>query len=168
MDRFHSLFGFGEVHDDRNLNLTGRDHIDVHTLPGERFKHFAGDAAVAFHSDAYDRELSDSVRGDHFAKADLLLQALDNLARLEQVRFIDGEREISRRFAAAMADVLDDHVHIDVGVANRAKNPGGDAGFVWYGHERYLGLIFVERDPAHDHAFHAFRFLFHDRSWILI
>ena len=82
------------------------------------FEHFAGHAGMALHADADDGELADLFVGDDFAEADFLLQAVDDFLRLEQVRLVHGEGKVGGGRAAAVADVLHDHVHVDVGVAD--------------------------------------------------
>ena len=88
--------------------------------------------------------------------------------RLEQIRLVGGEGNVGGGRAGAVADVLDDHVHVHGGVAERLENLRGHAGFVRHADERDLGLVFVERDAAHDDAFHAFGFFFHNGSGVFV
>ena len=67
-----------------------------------------------------------------------------------------------------MADVLHDHVHVHRRVAERLENARGHAGFVGHADERDFGLVFVERDAAHNDAFHAFGFFFHNGSGVFV
>ena len=123
---------------------------------------------MRLHADPDDGELPDFLIGQHLAETDLRLQSVDHLLRLEQVRLVGGEGEVGGRRAAAMADVLDDHVHVDGRVAERLEDARGHARFVGHAHEGDLGLIFIERDAADDDAFHAFGFFFHKGSWVVI
>ena len=50
----------------------------------------------------------------------------------------------------------------------RLEDARGDAGFVRHADERDFGLVFVERDAAHDDVFHAFGFFFHNGSWVFV
>src|SRR5882672_8616427 len=54
----------GELHvffvdHDRNLDLRGRDHLDVDALFGESAEHLARDSGVGTHADAHHRDLAD-------------------------------------------------------------------------------------------------------------
>src|SRR6185369_4204299 len=123
---------------------------------------------MAFHPDAYDGKLADVVGGDHFAEPDLRFQAVDHFARLEEVGFVYGERQVRGGPAAAVADVLHDHVDIDTGIPDGLKDAGGDAGLVGHRDQGDLGLVFVERHAAHDDIFHVPGLFFHNGSWVII
>src|SRR5882724_11196730 len=166
--RLHRLFAFGQVNDDGNFYFAGGNHADAHAFLGEHFKHFSRDTSVTFHADADDGELADFFIGENFLEADFGLEAVDDLAGLEQVRFVGGEGKIGGGRAGAVADVLDDHVHVDGGVAERLEDARGHAGLVGHGDEGDLGLIFVERDAANDDVLHVFGFFFHNGSWVIV
>ena len=86
-----------------------------------------GDARMAAHPGADDRDLADPLVG---LDADLgVARARDRLDRAVEVVALDREREVG---AAVVGDrlVLDDHVDVDVGVGERAEDPAGDAGLV--------------------------------------
>ena len=68
----------------------------------------------------------------------------------------DGKGEVG---GAVCADVLDDHVDVDVGVGDRAENLVGDAGAVWHAQHGDLGFVAVERDAGNDRLFHVVFFL---------
>ena len=67
-----------------------------------------------------------------------------------------------------MAYVLHDHIHVNIGIANRFENAGGHAGLVRHAHQRDFGLVFVERHAAHDNILHTGRFFFHKGSFIFV
>src|SRR5690606_27963992 len=64
--------------------------------------------------------------------------------------------------------VLDDHVHVDVGVGQGLEQLRCCAGLVWQPHHNDLYLILVERYAAHDHIFHGSNFLFHNRTLVIV
>ena len=46
--------------------------------------------------------------------------------------------------------VLDNHIHFDVGLADRAKNLRCHAGNIRHALDRQFGLIAIERDAGYD------------------
>jgi hypothetical protein len=72
---------------------------------------------------------------------------------------MDGEREIG---VPRRADVLDDHVDVDVRRRDRSENAVRDPGLVLDPHHGDLGLVAVERDAGDDGLFHEIVFLVGD------
>ena len=62
-----------------------------------------------------------------------------------------------------VADVLHDHVHVDVGVADRPQDLVGDARTVRHAQYRDLGLVPVGGDARDDCLFHVLVFLESDQ-----
>ena len=168
MDGFHGLLAFGQLDDDGDFNFAGGNHVNVDAFFCERVEHFAGDTGVAFHAHANDGELGDFIGGDDFAETNFLFEAVDDLLSFEEIGFVHGEGEVGGGFAGAVADVLNDHVHVDGGIADGFEDAGGDAGFVGDGDQGDFGLVFIERDAADDDAFHTFGFFFHKCSGVFV
>jgi hypothetical protein len=74
------------------------------------------------------------------------------LLGLGEVAAIDGEGEVG---GAVVADVLDDHVDVDVGVGDRAENLVGDARGIGHAEHGQLGFVAVESDAGDDRLFHV-------------
>src|SRR5512135_2797041 len=136
------------VDHDRDLDLGGRDHLDVDALAGQRLEHLGREPDVRAHADADDGHLGDPVVTDDFACLERLAALrLEHAHRLLVLVAIDREREIG---VTRRADVLHDHVDVDVGRGDRAEDRVGDAGPVLDAHHRDLGFVAVERDPRDD------------------
>src|SRR5262249_39835287 len=144
MHRTHGILAAFEVDNHRNLDFAGGNHVDVDVVLCQRFKNFRGDPSVAAHTDTDDGEFANVLVGDHFADAEITLKRLDHFRSFEQLRFVDGERDVGRGSARAVADVLDDHIDVDRGVSEGLENAGGDAWFVRHTDERDLRLVLVE------------------------
>jgi len=69
---------------------------------------------------------------------------------------VHGEGEVGGFF---VADVLHDHVDVDVGVGDRAENLVGDAGVVGHADHGDFGFVAVEGDAGDDGLFHGVVFL---------
>src|SRR3546814_12642114 len=52
------------------------------------------------------------------------------------------------------ADVLHDHVDLDVGSADRSQDRGSDTGAIRHAGNGELGLVAVERDSGNERIFH--------------
>ena len=57
MQRAHRQLGIGRVDQHADLDLGGGDGLDVDALLGQRLEHLCGDAGMAAHADADDRDL---------------------------------------------------------------------------------------------------------------
>jgi len=123
---------------------------------------------MAAHAHAHDGKFANLFIGDHLAEADFVLQPVNHLAGLEQIGLVHGEGNIGGWGGQVVAGVLDDHVHIDVGVGDGFENQRGHPGPVGHLHQGEFGLVFVERNAADDDAFHAGGFFFHKGSWVVI
>ena len=62
-----------------------------------------------------------------------------------------------------MADVLDDHVDVDVGVGDGAQDLVGDARLVRYAKHGQFGFVAIEGDTGDDGLFHVLFFLNSDQ-----
>ena len=81
---------------------------------------------------------------------------VQHVHRLGVLAAIHGEREIGH---VVDARVLDDHVDVDVGFADRTEYLVGDAGAVRHAHDGDLGFVVVERDAGNNGFFHFVVFL---------
>src|SRR6266568_2542420 len=138
----------GELHvffvdDDRNLDLRGGDHLDVDALFGEGAEHLACDSGVGAHADAHHRDLADLVVAANVCGFDVVLDLqVEYVERLLVLVAVHGERQVGQ---AVYAGVLDDHVDVDVGVADRPEDRIGDAGSIGHAHDGDLRFVAVER-----------------------
>src|SRR5690606_28075911 len=117
---FRSQFHVLVVDQHGSLDFRGADHLDVDAFFGQGAEHQAGHADVAAHADADDGDLGDLVVGDDFAgahgRADLVLQQIQGA---REVVAVDREGEVGH---ALLGDVLQDHVHVDVGRGHGAQD----------------------------------------------
>ena len=105
------------------------------------------------HADADDAHLGDVAVGVDFASADLRNDfALQDLHGLLHVALRDRKREVG----GVNADVLNDHVHVDVVRGHRPQNLRGDARVVRHLAERDLRFI-ARAGNAVDNCFFHFR-----------
>jgi hypothetical protein len=70
MDGLHRLFTLHEVNHNGDFDFTGRNHVNVHAFPCQRFKKFSRHASVTFHADANDGQLADFLGGYDIAQAE--------------------------------------------------------------------------------------------------
>src|SRR5690606_12468717 len=138
-------------HHHGNLDLRGADHLDVDALRRQRLEHLAGDTGVRTHADADQGYLGDLVVTGDLACAKIRRSFLENLLRLGEVVAVHGEGEVG---GALGTDVLHDHVDLDIGIANRAKDLVGNAGGVRCIADGQLGFIAGEGDPGNYRLFH--------------
>src|SRR5437899_2308954 len=110
-------------------------------------------AVVAAHADADHRHLADIGIGHQRPVTELLLAVLEHLDGPLEIGLRHREGEVGR--AAALGDVLDDHVDIDAGIGERPEDRRRHAGPVGHPRQGDLGLVAIVGDAA-DH------FLFHD------
>ena len=96
--------------------------------------------------------------------AKLPARLFQHILRARQINLADGECHIR---AAIGADVLHDHVHIHIGLGERAKNGGGHTGPVRHTAKRYLGVIARIGDAGNDGLFHDFILINHERAWLV-
>jgi hypothetical protein len=62
------------------------------------------------------------------------------------------------------ADVLDDHVHVDVGGGQILEDARSHPGGVRHAQQGCLGLVLVGGNAANDHLFHILNLLLHERA----
>ena len=97
MNRFHRLFAFDEINDDRDFDLTGRNHLDIHPFVGERFEHLAGHAGMTLHADTDERQLADFFRRDDLAETDFRLKARKSVMQANALCITSSNGKIVRR-----------------------------------------------------------------------
>src|SRR5690606_4746929 len=153
----HSQLEILFIDHDRDLDFRSRDHLDIDALFRQRAEHLAGDARMRAHANADGGHLADLLVADHGARTDMLLHRLfEDLLGAKIFAAIHGEGEVGR---PVMADVLDDHVDIDIGVGDRAENLVGDTGLVGHAQHSQLGLVTIEGNAGNDWLFHRGIFL---------
>ena len=69
--------------------------------------------------------------------------------------------------AAIGADILHDHIHIHIGLRERAEDGGSHTGPVRHTAKRYLGVIARIGDAGNDGLFHDFILINHERAWLV-
>jgi hypothetical protein len=154
----HGQFGFVFVDQHRNLDLAGRDRLNVDAAVGQRPEHRGGNACVAFHADANDRDLGDFGVGDDAVEADRFLLRLPAGLRAQQIGAGHGEGHVG--LALVAANVLDDHVDVDVRCRERAEDRGDRAGPVGHAGQDHFGFVLVGGDAGDELAFHIQSFEF--------
>ena len=80
MDRLDSTLGVPLVHQDRHLDLAGRNHVDIDTGGKQGLKHLAGHTGGIRHTRTHDGDLGDLVIELHRLAADDLLIFLQTIA----------------------------------------------------------------------------------------
>ena len=94
------------------------------------------------------------------SKCFLLALRVQHRQRLLILVAVDGEREVG---VPRRADVLHDHVDVDVRRGDRPEDRVGDARPVLDAHHRDLRLVAIERDAGNDRLFHVVVFLVSDQ-----
>src|SRR6218665_343174 len=149
------------VDHDRGLYFGCGDHLDVDAFFAEHAKHLAGHAHMAAHADPDDADFADVGVANHFVRAQhgehFFLDQIDGAGVVVAVH---GEAEVG---FAILAQVLDDHVDIDVGIGHGAQDQVGDAGLVGHAEHGELGFVAVESDAGYDGLFHFFVLLESDQ-----
>src|SRR5690554_339297 len=157
MQRSYGQFHVLVVDDDGGLDLAGADHLDVDALFRQSAEHQAGYAHMATHADANDGHLADLVVRDDIGRAhggaDL---RLEQVQRTGEVVAVYSEREVG---GAGYRLVLQDHVYIDIGGGNRAKDGVSHARGVGDGQQGYFGFVTAEGDARYNGTFHFLIFL---------
>ena len=150
------------INHDRGLDFAGGNHLNVDALFAQGAEHFAGDAHVAAHANAHDGDFANFGVALHIGRTqrgqDFFFQQVGGAGKVVAV---DGEAEVG---FAILADVLDDHVHFNVGFCHSAQNLVGDTGLVGYAQHVDFGFVAIERNAGNDGLFHLFVFLKGDQG----
>ncbi len=85
VDHSQSRHGRGTIDQDADLDLAGRDHLQVDAGVGERLEHGGGDAGVGAHAQADDRDLGDLGVVSDLGRADLARGGFGGAQGLGQV-----------------------------------------------------------------------------------
>src|SRR5712671_19449 len=147
-------FRVGGIDQQRKLDLRGRDSANIYAAVSERPKGLGGNAGVAAHSNPDDRDFRDVGCAIEALVADLRPRVGYRLLGALEIGSRHRKSQIGR--SAVRRHVLNDHVHIDVGVGQRAENIGRDARFVRNIADRDLSLVLGKRDAGDDVLFHKF------------
>ena len=154
------LCGYRAFDQHRDLDFGGGDHLDVDTGMAEGLEHLGGDTGVAAHADADGAEFGDAAVGAHGGAGQGGEDGGEGGGGFDEVVFVEGERDVR---LAVEADVLDDHVDVEVGVGEGEEDLGGVAGLVGHAADGDFGLIAFDADAADDDGFHAHIF-FRDKG----
>ena len=113
---------------------------------------------MAFHADADNADLGNLAVGDDPVVADRFLLSLQQGLRAQQVGAGDSEGHVG--FAFIAADVLDDHIDVDVSGGERAEDGRNRSGPVGHAGEDHFGFVLVGGDAGDQLAFHVQSFKF--------
>src|SRR3990167_5368889 len=150
------------VDHDRGLDFRGRDHLDVDAFVAQALEHAAGHADMAAHADADDADLADAGVAHHVGRAELGHDlALEQVHGLLEIVAVHREAEVG---LAVLAQVLDDHIDLDVGLGHRTQDLVRDAWLVGHAEHGDLGFVAVEGNAGNDGLFHLFVFLKSDQG----
>src|SRR6266446_841595 len=147
-------FRVGGIDQQRKLDLRGRDSANIYAAVSEGPKGFSRDASMAAHSNPDDRDFRDIGCAVEALVADLRPCVGYRILGALEIGSRNRKSQISR--SAVRRHVLNDHVHIDVGVGQRAENIGRDTRLVRNIADRYLRLVLGKRDSGDDVLFHEF------------
>src|SRR5207245_10562876 len=115
----HDLDGaleLGAADDARDADRRRGDDLDVNARVRERLEHVGGDARVAAHARADERDLPDVRVADVALGIDVLRDHAEHRLGGGEVGFGQGERDVR---VPGGGDVLDDHVDVDARVGER-------------------------------------------------
>ena len=143
MHRLHRTLDLRCAHDTGDADRGGGDDLDVDARLGESFEHVGGNARMALHAGAHERDLRDLVVEIDRRRADLGGQAVEDRPGDREVALRQGERDVRR---AVGGDVLHDHVDVHARVGERAEHTRGDARAVGYRDDRRLGFGSIVSD----------------------
>ena len=150
MDGGDGTVGLGLINDDADLDLAGRDHVDVDILAGKGFEHGGGNARVALHAGADDADLGKAlVNGDVTAAktAGMFLQHRNGAFGISEGY---GEDQV---FVAVGAGALQDDIHIDVALGQQAEDLEGGAGHIRDPQNRDNGNVVIFGNAFDKHTF---------------
>lgn len=133
----------------RDADLGRADDFDIDVFSSERAEHFCGDAGGAEHACADDRDLSDVLVDSDAERLQFLSDALDDGFRLCDVILLDGEDDIGD-ILLDVANALNDHIDIDVGVGECGENLMSDARLIGDAEDGELSDLLVVSDAAND------------------
>ena len=108
-------------HEDADLDLGGRDHLDIYPFGGQGLEHLQRHAGVTAHADADHRQLGDIDVGLDLGELQLSLGPLEPLDRPCQVGARHGEGDVGRaaveRLQKAKTELKFAEVKSDINVA---------------------------------------------------
>lgn len=136
----------------RNLNLTRRNHLDIDVRVEQRLEHIGGDAGVRLHAGADDRDLRDVVVKHDAARAEQLGVRFELLDRRIHLILFDREADVLRTVAA---DGLEDDIDVDVLLRELRENAERKARLIRNADDRDSGDVVVLGDAADEHFFHV-------------
>jgi hypothetical protein len=148
----HGQFGLVLVDQHRNLDLAGRDRLDVDPAIGQRLEHRRGNAGVAAHADADDADLGDLAVGDHAEIADRVLALFQQ--RLARARSASGTVKVTSVSPLSLAMFWMIMSTLMFAAASGAEDRGHRAGPVGDAGQRDFRLVLVGGDAGDQLAFH--------------
>src|SRR6516165_1945462 len=142
------------VHDDRDPDLRGGDHLDVHPGAGDRAEEGGRHPRVGLHPSSDQGHLADPVVVEQALELDLRLHRAQRRQRRLPLGAREGERDVGEP-GGGRGDVLHDHVDVDASVRDRPEDLRRLAHHVGNSRDGDLGLTPVVRDARDDRLLHA-------------
>ena len=136
-------------HDHRNLDLAGRNHVDVDSLGGQGAEHRARHAGLRDHAQADHRNLRHVFVIIDALGANFLDGHVDRPQRAGQLVLHHGEREIGPSVGRL---VLHDHVDCDVAGRHFREDAHRGAGPIGHAEHGHAGLVLRHRRAANRNA----------------
>ncbi len=103
----------------RDLNLAGRDHLDIDVLPSQSAEHFIGDARLTGHSQSDYRDFRHLIVMRNLADTHQVGRFANRLQRSFQFAARNGEGNVGFAF---FAHVLHDHIDGDPAIGQPRKD----------------------------------------------
>ncbi len=103
MNHLYRTVRIRDIHQNRNLDFAGGDHVDVDACVVQHFKHGSRDSRVVDHAGAHHANFCHAVADGHMVKADDFSVFLDDLPRRVQIALGNGKANI---FGLISADGL--------------------------------------------------------------
>ena len=126
--------------DDRNLNLTGADHLNIDGFSGQDFKHAGGHARMVLHAKPNNGHFCNPVIAFNRLALELSPRLLGDGKGFCIVATRDGKSHIC---GSVTGIVLNNHVYDNSRVAQRCENSRRDARLIGYVLKPNLRLVAV-------------------------
>ena len=162
MQQTHSKLHFVGIDQNRDLDFRGRDRLNIDATVSQRLEHGRRNACVAAHPHAHHRNLGDLGVSRQLAVTDACARIFEQCAGAVEVSLRHGEGHVG--IGVFAADILDNHVDVDVGSRQGPEDRGNSAGAVGHSGQDNLGFVLVGGDAGDQLAFHVQSFQFFVRD----